>query len=254
MSGTRALLICAGLAACAGAREAARPPMAWDDTVEAGDEVVGPPVGVPGEVLRYQLAFRGLPIGLLQVAVGEPGLEDGRPVVVVRSLLESDGILALVRDLSWRLDSVIDLQRGLPLRSESTFAATVRGKPHKEHIEHTWGPSSTRHNLHSLIGELRAWALPEGEKRRLRVRIDGSFSVELMLAGHEYVRFAHRAALRFEGKADIGRGYRFTFWLSDDARRVPLRIQLATKWGEARVDLIAYDAPDGARPFHFTQI
>ncbi len=254
MSGTRALLICAGLAACAGAREQARPPLAWNDTVEAGDEVVGPPVGVPGEVMRYQLAFRGLPIGLLQVAVGLPGTEDGRPVVVVRSLLESDGILALVRDLSWRLDSVIDLQRGLPLRSELTFEATVQGKAKKLHIEHTWDWSSTRHNLHSLIGELRAWALPEGEKRRLRVRIDGSFSVELMLAGREYVRFAHQAALRFEGKADIGRGYRFTFWLSDDARRVPLRIELATKWGDARVDLIAYDAPDGARPFHFAPI
>ncbi len=88
----------------------------------------------------------------------------------------------------------------------------------------------------------------------MRVRIDGRFSIELMLAGHEYVQFAHRAALRFEGKADIGRGYRFTFWLSDDARRVPLRIEFATKWGQASVQLVAYDAPDGARPFHFTPI
>ena len=38
----------------------------------------------------------------------------------------------------------------------------------------------------------------------------------------------------------------FTLWLSDDARRLPLRIEMSTKWGRATVTLTHYDGPGSA--------
>jgi hypothetical protein len=223
----------------------AGPAVAWSDDAPAGD-LVAAPYGVPGEQLIYHIKFRGVRIGRFRVAVGRPGRIAGKRVVIVRSVVESSGLLAIVRDLWWRLETTVDLDGGYPIRSVSELSAVVDGRQENERRERDWRYSKALHNLHSAVGALRGWSPKLGDKVGMRLTVGGSFRIELMLAAREYAAWAGAPTLRIEGKTRLGRGFRFTVWVTDDAARLPLKLTTETAWGEMSVELVSYRA-DAAR-------
>jgi hypothetical protein len=83
---------------------------------------------------------------------------------------------------------------------------------------------------------------------RMAVDIGGDFDIVLAFAGGEFMPEFDRAAIRYEGRAIIDRHYPFTFWISDDAERLPLRLDMQTRWGKVSVVLRRYDRADDDRP------
>lgn len=210
---------------------------------EPSESIDVPPFGVPGEQLIYHIKIRGLAVGRLRIAVGEPGLLDGRRAVFVRSALESDGLLSIVSDLSWVLESSVDLVTGHPIHSRSEYHAIYQGTHESDSRTRDWAAETDMHNLHSAVGVLRGWEPALGESARLELHIGGRFDIDLLMAGREYAQWADAPVVRIEGRAHIGRTFQFTVWLSDDAHRVPVRFDTETILGPARVELVSYDAP-----------
>jgi hypothetical protein len=145
--------------------------------------------------------------------------------------------------LVWVLESSVDLRTGHPIHSHSEYSAIFQGTHESDTRSRDWDVATDLHNLHSAIGVLRAWDPEVGEAGELRLRIGGRFDVQLLMAGRAYAQWAEGPVIRIEGKSSIGPGYGFTVWLSDDAHRVPLRLDAETVLGPARVDLVSYDAP-----------
>src|SRR5690606_4135782 len=68
-------------------------------------EPLGPPAALaesralfyPGEQFTFELSLRGIAGGEATVAVGDPGLVDGRRQIIVRSRVESAGVAAMFK-------------------------------------------------------------------------------------------------------------------------------------------------------------
>lgn len=203
--------------------------------------LVGPPVGVPGEQMEYEVALRGITLGRVQVAVGQPGWIAGKRAIVIKSRATSTGLVSMFRDVRWELTTTLDLTTGLPIHEIDESWVEIEGRPDHVRYEQAW--TGSRYNLHAAAGALRGWQSQEGERARCEVRMDQLvIDVELWDAAREVLP-GPRPAVRYEG---IARGkFSFEVWISDDDARVPLRLRTDTRWGAVSFELVDYDAPRG---------
>src|SRR5258706_7190092 len=100
-------VVTAGVVGCAGAAPM-QPP-------QPKAEPTGVLHGIPGETMLYQVQLRGLPVARVEVAAGSLGLIDGHRAVIVHSHGHSDGLLSIVTDLTYDLETRLDLDTGRPL-------------------------------------------------------------------------------------------------------------------------------------------
>ncbi len=197
-------------------------------------------LAVPGELMEFAIAWRGVTVGHVQVAVGEPGYVHERRAIIVRSRGTTDGILALLGDLSWELTTTVDLDNGMPIESDEISSATLlNGKTEHDHRHHHQDPSDRRHDVHSLAGVLRG-SSPEGNQRlELEVDIGGAnIPIVIWREAREFLKGMKAPSIRYAGTA-FGK-FTFQLWLSDDAQRVPQRLHAASRWGTIDVGLVDY--------------
>lgn len=202
-------------------------------------EATVPMLLVPQETMEFAVTFRGIKVATVQTAVGKSGWVEGKRSIIVKSRGKTDGLIALLGDLRWELESTVDLDRGYPLHDHEEAWAELAGEKNHDDDRHDWTADDDRHDLHSAIGTLRGWHPTPGEHREVRVHLGGgSFPVDIELAGR--ARIGDRPALRYDGVA--GGHHKFSIWLSDDASRVPLASQTDTELGTVAVELVDYGA------------
>jgi hypothetical protein len=194
---------------------------------------------VPQETMEFAVTFRGMKIATVQTAIGKAGWVEGKRAIIVKSRGKTDGLIALLGDLRWELESTIDLDRGYPLHDHEEAWAELAGEKNHDDDSHDWTADDDRHDLHSAIGTLRGWHPTPGEEREVRVHLGGSsFGVTVAQAGR--ARLVDRPALRYDGVANGD--HKFSIWISDDASRVPLASQTETELGTVAVELVDYGA------------
>lgn len=266
-------LFAAVTAACGGAGDLSpQPPTlapAGADTID--DEIVGL---APGETLAFELKVAGVLAGQAQLAVGEPGVVDGRRTIAVSSIVRTAGAFALIKEVKDEVTSYIDLERLRPIRSTSDvifgprrYHAETVFSEHGATIDFTPEGGPTRnlrydfggavvHDAHSAMALVRTWKAEPGERMGIWV-IGGRriWRTEVWLAGAESVGtyLGNQAAVRLDGTSvrtrpdlspEPGKTPRsFSVWLSDDADRVPLRFSAKTELGEISIDLVHYERP-----------
>ena len=192
------------------------------------------PLAIPGEGMVFEISLRGLRVARVQVAVGQPGWFEGKRAIIVKSHGETDGLVALLGELDWTLETTIDLEHGRPIRTVEDAVITFRGKTETNHDIST----SETHSIHSAVCALRGWRSSPNQHAELDLDIaDAGIELALHEAGHDWI---DKPAVRYEGLA-FGK-FPFKIWLSDDTARVPLRMQTATKWGQIVVELVEYTA------------
>src|SRR3569623_540662 len=195
---------------------------------------------VADETMEFRISVRGVTMGEVQTAIGEPGVVEGRRAVIVRSRGKTDGILKLFGDITWELTSTIDLARGQPIEDrEEAWVAFAGQKDHADDRHH-WDADDRGHDVHSAVGVVRGWRSRPGDRSELEAVIGGAhLDVALWHVGHAFM--AHPPALRYDGMV---RGeWPISAWVSDDAARVPLRLVAQSPWGEIAVDLVDYQVP-----------
>jgi len=201
-------------------------------------------LAIPGESMIYQVRFRGLAVARVQVAIGRAGWVDGHRAVVVRAHGASDGVVAMLAEITWDLTTTLDLDGGYPRSHVEEASVLFQGKREHERRTRTWEPGDTKHDALSAAAWLRAWPARPDDRGELAVEIAGAdFTVELWRAGREMVEAPKpMAAVRYDGR--IEEDFHFAAWISDDAARVPLRLRTETKWGDVTGELLEYDAPE----------
>jgi hypothetical protein len=261
---------CGGRPAVAAPAPIAPTPLAPIVPLSAG---AATPVFVAGETMTFEVTFRGIEGGRARVAVGEPSVVDGRRVLPLRAEAESAGLLATFKEMHDDLSSWVDAGDARPVKNDS--AANVTGKPRrvlasfaadgsKVELDITVG-DKTRHAVKRLpagptydpLGALllmRGWRAPAGSRA-------GFFSLggqrlwqnELVVAGSETIKtpLGRFACTRIDGTSvrmisekaeERGKAPRkFTVWITDDERRVPVRIRAHTELGDVDVTATSYD-------------
>lgn len=226
----------------------------------------------PGESMAFEIRIAGILAGEAQLAVGEIGDYEGHRAVVVKSRAATAGAAALVRHIVDEATTVVDMESGRPIaldmlvemgKSKTTakarFTASsadityVRSDQPPQHIKLDLG-TSTLHDAHSAMAQLRGWRATPGTVRSVFV-IGGRrvWRVDVTYAGEDTIGTSggNRRAVRFSGESfranrnltvDPGRPSRtFTVWLTDDADRVPLRVAARTELGEIAMELTEYN-------------
>ncbi len=276
--------LAAGLAACG----------ATGTGGKASDEAppnVGPPTALPvvggifrpGESMRFELSLRGIVGGEASVAVGSPGLVDGKRVIIVRSRVESAGVVAVFKEVKDEVTTWVDLDTGLPLEHqasvkfgpkamtvETKFAggsagsfdvAVTRSGSEVRRVAHQSMPADiAAFDAHSVIGALRAWRAEEGQHAYFFALVGRHlWQNTVRLTQHERVRtrLGRFDALRIDGVArrltrDLREDPRkppryYTMWLSDDDQHLPLLVTGKTEYGEVKAELVEYTAPSQLR-------
>jgi hypothetical protein len=197
-------------------------------------------LAVPDETMEFRASLRGIHVGVVQTAIGRPGWVDGRRAIIVRSRAKSEGLAALLGEISWELQSTIDLEGGFPIEDREEAWIDLAGQREHHADAHTWSGRDDRHDVHSAIGVLRGWQADHGERATVRMTLGGGhFQLAVWNAGRELV--SDRPAVRYDGSVvGMRQAPPFSIWVSDDAARVPLAFQADTPLGAIGVELVDY--------------
>ncbi len=230
------------------------------------------PFFVPGEQMKWKMSLRGVGGGVAVLMVGQPGRVDGRPLLIVRSRVETTGLARVIREVSDDVLTWVGLDSSLPIyyqaslkfgRKETSLDAHFdfgsfyinwqrKGKP-KLKRRQRMPPDEHVHNAHSLLGALRAWT-PAAGTRAYAYVLSGRrlWRTDIRMEGRELVRTGRGAlpAIRYTGFArrmtsaftlDRRKKPRtFTVWIAEDATRAPLLVEAHTEYGNLRVELTEY--------------
>jgi hypothetical protein len=262
------------LAACGGAMTGDLEPEAPEAAVATPattDDVAGL---VAGEVMRFDVKIAGVLAGQAQIVVGAKGMVDGIPAIAVSSKIESAGALALLREVRDEATSIVDVARLEPLsgtadvvfgdkryHADVAFArhgATIRYQPGDaamSTLHYQFGDQEV-HDAHTAMARVRTWRAEPGDRMTLWM-IGGRriWHSEIWPVGREVIgtRLGNQPALHLDGSSRRARPdltidpskepRTFSVWLSDDADRVPLRVQAHTEYGDLTIELVDYQRP-----------
>jgi hypothetical protein len=237
---------------------------------------VDSPLLVPGEQMTWELSLGGILGGEAMMAVGTPGEVDGRRIVILRSRIESAGLVAVLKQVRDEVTTWIDPDTGLPvyLHADVTFgerAAIIESNFSSDGFQLSYARKGGRaylmrqklpagesaHDAHSVLGALRAWEPGRGARAYFYI-LSGRhlWRNTMQFAGREAVKtgLGRMAALRFDAVAQRvtsnlaidphKKPRQYSVWLSDDQRRLPVLVLARTEYGDVKVELTDYRAPD----------
>ncbi len=237
-----------------------------------------------GESITWKVTFAGIEGGRARLAVGAPGVVEGRNVVMVSAQARTSGLFAAIKRLEDDITSWVDAATGAPVRTESE--TNLDGKRRITHASfsethatmRTWAPASraegapmresnrrlplrqTTHDAMSSLLMIRGWDAADGARGRFftlggrqlwstvlsveaREEIDGPLGLRRCIRiGGVSTRVDAR------GVPQPGKKQRtFVVWLSDDERRVPVRIVATTEYGDVVASAESYDPGPATR-------
>ncbi|HEU5058883.1 MAG TPA: DUF3108 domain-containing protein [Kofleriaceae bacterium] len=221
----------------------------------------------PGEHLEWEVRWFGVLVGRVQLAAGQPGMFEGKRALVIRSLAQSDGALAVARRGQMELVTWVDLDRRRPIAQAGSFDEIYTGEVLGSRFGAAEWPRTTwdarlpggqiAQSTHTAIGFLRGWRPEVGDRGHLFVRMRFRvLRIDLRAVRRERVTSAlgRRSALRIEGAAVPVEGdalaprrgqrdFPVSFWIDEEgAERVPVRIEIESGFGgTVRLDLVTYD-------------
>jgi hypothetical protein len=215
---------------------------------------------VPGERMAFDIEFHGLPIGSAEISVGNPAA-----ATLPITLEARTAGLARVVELRERLVTDIDVYSGLPRTSLLAAAeggyrhvsTTVFDRPnsrvkvreigkHDISSEHAVPPQTL--DFLALVFALRVLPLEPGSTRSFDVLAGTQVSrVNVQVVGREMVKSAAGTSQALKVRVPTSFSGEFSekspthVWLTDDHRRVVVRITTDFAVGDVTASLVSYD-------------
>lgn len=188
---------------------------------------------IPGETMNFDFHFRDILVGRGALAVGHPGVLDGRPTLLVRSEIGTTGIGKMVKVIRDDVITWLDTERARPMQqtAEMVFGESMidfkircagrwvfveihrKGARYQQGMRKRFARTRRHHRLpegeighdaHSVLGALRAWEGRVGE-RIYFYAISGArmWRADLVFDGHDSrtTPIGNYPALRFVGTA-----------------------------------------------------
>lgn len=231
-----------------------------------------------GERMQWSISMHGVRGARAVLMAGEPGDVDGHRAIILKARVRSVGIVESIAEADVELASTIDVDTEQPLASEleahlpdeqggfrSRFDhdehraqhTRWKGEDADEHTSDQVLPAEGVYDAIATMGVFRAWVPDKGtrawfyaiDERRIRrheIVLSGYGSLQTSLG---YFRVA-----RIDGEIHGRTGHssnppRYTVYVSNDADRLPLLLEIPTEWGKIKMELVDYDRPELRRTF-----
>ena len=188
---------------------------------------------VPGERLVWDVHLHGMTIGRAEMDVGDipnsPGLE-------VRSRFKTDSLASMMMTVSYEASTIIPGPMARP-GSSSELLATSKENHHYEAtfegalltlngVPSVVPGGNFGQTIHTAIGALRAWAMPDANPGFLIVVSMGQlFRLDVMRPTVEELQGTK--TLRIDGRIRAKEPITFVMWLAQTPDHTPLRIELS---------------------------
>jgi hypothetical protein len=225
--------------------------------------------------MRYQISLHGIVGGEASIVAGQPGVVDGRSVVITRSRAESAGVAAAFKTVDDEVETWIDLHSGKPVfyhadvrfgRKEAVIqthfgdGSFAIGYKHKGHPHRTFKQRMPEDmaamEAHSALAALRGWSAAPGDrayffavsgKRLWRHQVTMVGLGEVSSAGSKVQAFQIKGrAWRMTRSLTVDKRKKarsYTIWIAADAERKPVLVTAKTEYGPIKVELVEYSRP-----------
>ena len=208
----------------------------------------------PGEQLAWDVRVRGISVGTAELAVDGTGVSSPSELVIT-SRFRTNELASSMFSVQHRLITVVhgaaptssvdELVTGRTRRRiEAVFAAGVY---RVDAVSRRTPPGTTQvHTLHSALGWMRSWAAADAEAGHIHIlHRRNLYRLEIGAPLAEPAPSRSTPALRIDCHAlpvdSRGDGILLTVWLSDDERRLPLRVDAVVDGTRVLADLIERD-------------
>ncbi|UBZ08298.1 DUF3108 domain-containing protein [Salegentibacter mishustinae] len=219
-----------------------------------------------GEWFKFRIHYGPFNASYATLEVDETNMQ-GEPVYHIKGRGKSTGLLHWFFKVDDNYQTYIDKQNGKPYKfirkideggytkdleidfDHSENKAYVFDRKHNEN--HTY---TTKPNVHDMLSafyyirnNIKNDELRPGDEMRLNLFIDDeNMDFKLKFLGREVIKtkFGKVATLKFRPYVMAGRVFKekesLTFWVSDDANRIPLKIEANLAVGSLDADLDSY--------------
>ena len=219
-----------------------------------------------GEWFKFRIHYGPFNASYATLEVDETNMQ-GEPVYHIKGRGKSTGLLHWFFKVDDNYQTYIDKQNGKPYKfirkideggytkdleidfDHSENKAYVFDRKHNEN--HTY---ATKPNVHDMLSafyyirnNIKNDELRPGDEMRLNLFIDDeNMDFKLKFLGREVIKtkFGKVATLKFRPYVMAGRVFKekesLTFWVSDDANRIPLKIEANLAVGSLDADLDSY--------------
>jgi hypothetical protein len=231
----------------------------------------------PGEFLQWTVSWRGIKGVESRFAIGKAGDVDGKHVIIAYTETYTTGVAEVFKEVREEIRSVIDVDQGVPVSNESEerdgsererVEASFEAGAHSVDVfpdsgkRRSWTLNNDEpvQDQHTALALLRSWSGQPGTRGTFLLQSGrGLYRVEVAVVGAEKLktRWGTLPAIRIAGSArrlskngaknapPVTR--EFVFWHSNDARRLPLRFQVQTRFGELNAELTEFAEPADPR-------
>lgn len=220
----------------------------------AGPLETGEVVFSPGERMAWDVRVRGISVGTAELAVDASEVSAPSELVVT-SRFRTNELASSMLSVQHRLITVV--RGAAPVSSVDDL---VFGRTHRK-VEAAFGAGVYRvgavshrapagiahvHTLHSALGWMRGWAGEDATAGNIHIlHRSNLYRLEVGAPLREPAPGSTHAALRVDCHAlpvdSRGDDILLTVWLSDDERRVPLRVDAVVEGVRVLADLIERD-------------
>jgi hypothetical protein len=194
-------------------------------------------------------------MGGMSLAAGHPGEVDGQRALIVRVEAHTAGVLAKLKNAYSELATMIDLDTGLPMQVagniDDLYSGDIMDADYEQkNVDLDWRPWDTGTfpgqpltETVSALGWLRGWRDTDGDQATFLAQVRGMlFQMNAVARGDESIwqLGASVGVRRIDGivtrmsydlKPDLTDTYPFIMWVTDDERRIPVRIHVQNQWG-----------------------
>lgn len=218
----------------------------------------------PGELLRYEVRWAGIPVGRATLSVVFDD-SNGRAVYRVNSRAESNDIISVFFPVKDLVESVIDAETLLPYRlsvqqrhgrrkvkkhiefDQESHVATLSEKGKKIEFDVPPGVQDVLSSLYyirsleTLLPGDSVFIDVHESKKNWRTEVRFEKREEIQLPAGKFKTVKVRALIRYEGLL-MNKGDAFV-WLSDDERRIPVQMEGKISIGSITTVLESIERP-----------
>lgn len=215
------------------------------------------PAYIPGERTTWNVTWLNMKVATITMAVGQPGVVEGRPAITVRYEIATAGLMRHLTNARTEIAAILDADSGMAIKTAGSVSHLYSGHRRRRATsgELPWRRYDRPYYLEQLgtIGAARgAWRGKLGALGYIPVRVRYKrFHLEMTAVRREAIGVPAGVirCVRIEGVLrDVYRhhpeDFPYVAWISDDSARVPVRVEVRSGWvGTVKAELSSHHDP-----------
>ena len=222
------------------------------------------PVFVEGEKFEYKISWLGITAGYGSIESSMMAGEDGRRIIHIKARGDSVGLVSVICKIRDRMESYIDKEKQYSLKCIKDFKEgfykkneTTRFDQEKhvayvnkktiEILPEAKDPFACLYYIRTqklVVGDtLSLNAYDNRKNHRLRVSVLKKETIKIGENTYETILIEPvLEGLSLEGVLEV-EGRKIKVWLTDDERRIPVKVQMKITFGSIVVELVKPELP-----------